>query len=467
MPLTAMGLIFWPLSFLFFFRKDPQRLLELTLIGGVLQAAAVLVMGGLGLQPAMAPGMLFIAFMGLQLMLGVKFPAAGRVLKFCTPLLIAFSWALVGSIILPRLFEGVVLVWPQKLDDVATRVPLAPTRGNMTQDCYLVLDLVMFVMTIFFLTRREADPRRLYNAYLVGAALACVVGFWEMAHRLVGSIPFPKELLYSNPGWAVLDTQMSGPVPRINATFTEPSACATFLIGTLYSTVWCALRGYGNWATRVMIFLCTLCLLMTTSTTGYVAMIIGLALLIVYAILSRERRLFRRLMMFIAGGVLCMGVTTLALAAFAPDVIKAAAEVMLETQDKKQSASYEERTQKDADSYQLAFDTYGLGTGWGSDRSSSLLPGFLATIGVVGVLMLVVWNGSLFLKIYRTIKGAAGERSLDAWMIEATFTALLGRTVATLISGPVLGTMDFYVLLAMLVSALIRLQTRAGKQVRA
>ena len=467
MPLTAMGLIFWPLSFIFFFRKDPQRLLELTLIGGIFQAAAVLVMGGLGLQPTMAPGMLFIAFMGLQFMLGVKFPAVGPTLKFCVPLFISFFWALLGSILLPRLFEGVVLVWPQKMDDVAARVPLAPTRGNMTQDCYLVLDLVMFVMTVFFLTRREADPRRLYNAYLLGAALACGIGFWEMAHRLVGSIPFPKELFYSNPGWAVLDGQMSGPVPRLNATFTEPSSCATFLTGTLYSTVWSTLRGYGNWATRLMIFMSTLCLLMTTSTTGYVAMVAGLVLLIVYAVLSRERRLFRRLMMFIAGGIVCMGVTTLALTAFAPDVVKAASVVMLETQDKKQSASYEERTQKDADSYQLAFDTYGLGTGWGSDRSSSLLPGFLATIGVVGVLILVIWNGSLFLKIYRTIKAAAGERSLDAWMIEATFTALLGRTVATLISGPVLGTMDFYVMLAMLVSSLIRLQTKAGKRVRA
>ena len=467
MGLTLMGLIFWPLSFIFFFRRDPQRLLELTLVGGVLQAAAILVVGGLGLQPSMAPGMLFIAFMSLQLILGVTFPKAGPVLRFCTPLFVAFFWALLGSVLMPRLFEGAVLVWPQKLDEMATRVPLAPTRGNMTQDCYLILNLIMFIMAIFFLTRREADPRRLYYAYLVGAALACIVGFWEMAHRLVGSIPFPKDLLYSNPGWAVLDTQMSGPVPRINSTFTEPSACATFLIGTMYSTVWSTLRGYGNWATRVMVFLSALCLLMTTSTTGYVAMVVGLGLLVVYAVLSRERRLFRRLMMFIAGGVLCMGVTTLALTAFAPEVIKAAAAVMLETQDKKQSASYEERTQKDTDSYQVAFETYGLGTGWGSDRSSSLLPGFLATIGVVGVLILVVWNGSLALNIYRSIKIAAGERSLDAWMIEATVTALIGRTVATLISGPVLGTMDFYVLLAMLVSALIRIQTRAGKRVRA
>lgn len=467
MGLTAMGLIFWPLSLIFFFRKDPQRLLELTLVGGVLQASAVLVLGGLGLQPSMAPGMMFIAFMGLQLALGITFPGAMRQIKFCAPLFFAFSWALLGSILLPRLFEGKVLVWPQKLDEIATRIPLSPQRGNMTQDAYLVLDLVMFVMTVLFLTRREADPRRLYQAYLIGAMLACMVGFWEMAHRLIGSIPFPKTLFYSNPGWAVLDTQMSGPVPRINSTFTEPAACATFLIGTLYSTVWSTLRGYGGWLTRLMLVMSTLCLLMTTSTTGYIAMLVGLMLLVIYAIVSRKRQLFRRLMLFIGAGVLCMGLTTLALAAFAPDVIKGAAAVILETQEKKQSVSYEERTQKDTDSYQLALETYGLGTGWGSNRSSSLLPGFLSTIGVVGILGLVVWNGRLFATIFRTLKVAANEQSLDAWMIEATVTALLGRTMATLISGPVLGTMDFYVLLAVLVSSLMRAQARKGKTGRA
>jgi len=463
MGLTAMGLIFWPLSLIFFFRKDPQRLLELTVIGGVLQAAAVLVLGGLGLQPSMAPGMMFVAFMGLQLALGITFPGASRQIKFCVPLFLAFFWAILGSILLPRLFEGKVLVWPQKLDEIATRMPLSPQRGNMTQDAYLVLDLVIFIMTLLFLTRREADPRRLYLAYLMGAMLACVVGFWEMAHRLIGSIPFPKTLFYSNPGWAVLDTQMSGPVPRINSTFTEPAACATFLIGTLYSTVWSTLRGYGGWLTRLMMVMSVLCLLMTTSTTGYAAMLFGLMLLVIYAIVTRKRQLFRRLMMFIGAGVLCMGLTTLALAAFAPDVIKAASVVMLETQEKKQSASYEERTQKDTDSYQLALETYGLGTGWGSNRSSSLLPGFLSTIGIVGVLGLAVWNGRLFVTIFRTLRAVANEQSLDAWMIEATFTALLGRTVATLISGPVLGTMDFYVLLAVLVSSLMRIQARKGK----
>ena len=82
MGLTAMGLLFCALSLIFFFRKDPQRLLELTLIGGVLQASAVLVLGGLGLQPSMAPGMMFIAFMGLQLALGITFPKAMRQMKF-------------------------------------------------------------------------------------------------------------------------------------------------------------------------------------------------------------------------------------------------------------------------------------------------------------------------------------------------------------------------------------------------
>lgn len=459
MGMTLMGLIFWPLSFLFF--KRPQRLLELAMIGGVFQAAAVLVLGGLGLQPPMAPALIFMGFIGLQAALGVKFPRVGRVLLFCMPLLLTLGWTIFGSLVMPRLFEGSVQVWPQKLDAVGTRVPLAPSRGNFSQDSYVILDAAIFVAAICYLMRQEADLKRLYGAYLLGGVLTCVIGFWEMAHRLVGAIPFPKELFYSNPSWAILDTQMSGPVPRINSTFSEPAACATALAGFVYSTTWCILRGYGGWATRLVLAGSVLCLLVTTSTTGYIALAAGIGLLMVYAIVSRSSHLMKKLIIFIFGSVLCFGLMTAVLSAFAPDVIKAAAGVMIDTQGKKQSASYEERSQKDADSMQLLFDTYGLGAGWGSNRSSSLMPSFLSTVGIVGVFGLVVWNLRLFLSTVKALRIPDREQSVEAWMVEATLTALLGRTIGTMISGPVLGTVDFYILIAMLVTSIIKLRDRA------
>lgn len=459
MGITLMGLIFWPLSFLFFCR--PQRLLELAMIGGIFQAAAVLVLGGLGLQPSVAPALVFMGFIGLQAILGMSFPGAGRVFRFCTPLLLTLAWTIVGSFVMPRLFEGSVQVWPQKLDAVGTRVPLAPNRGNFSQDAYVILDVAVFVASVCYLMRREADLRRLYGAYLIGGALVCVIGFWELVHRLLGAVPFPKELFYSNPGWAVLDTQMSGPVPRINSTFSEPAACATALAGFIFSTAWSILRGYGGWATRLVLAASVLCLLVTTSTTGYIAMAAGIGLLIVYAVVSRSPQLMKKLILFILGAILCFGVTTVALSAFAPDVIKAAIQVTTDTQGKKQSASYEERSQKDADSMQILFDTYGLGSGWGSNRSSSLLPSFLSTVGAVGVFGLVVWNLRLFRAAVKALRVPDRERSVEAWMVEATFTALLGRTIGAVISGPVLGTVDFYILIAMLVTSIVKLRNGA------
>ena len=203
-----------------------------------------------------------------------------------------------------------------------------------------------------------------------------------------------------------------------------------------------------------------LCLLLTTSTTGYIALAAGISLLMLYAVISRSSHLTKKLLIFIIGATLCFGLTTVILSAFAPEVIKAAVGVMMDTEGKKQSTSYEERSQKDADSMQILFDTYGLGAGWGSNRSSSLIPSFLSTIGILGALGLIWWNLRLFSTAVKVLRIPDRKQSIEAWMVEATFTALLGRTIGTMISGPVLGTVDFYILLAMLVTSIIKLRGR-------
>ncbi|GAJ30546.1 hypothetical protein [Acidomonas methanolica] len=460
MGVTAMGLVFWPLSFLFWNR--PQRLLELALFGGIFSAASVLTLGGMGLQPSAAPSFCFIAYIGLQLLLGARFPMAGRVLHLCLPLLVIGAWTLAGSIILPRVFENQVLVWPQKLDAVGTQMLLAPSRGNYTQDCYVILNLVMFVLTSLFLMRREADLRRLLEIYILGGAVVCLIGAWEAAERLA-HVPFPETFLYSNPGWAILNTQMTGPVPRINSTYPEPAACATALTGVLYATVWSVLRGYGGWITRAVVVLSALTLLATTSTTGYVALAAGIVMLFAYAIITHSPRLLRRLALFISVAVLFFGGATATLAVFAPDVIRAAQDVMTDTMDKKNSLSYKERSQKDADAMTAFYQTHGLGTGWGSNRSSSLIPSFLSTIGIVGLVGLLFADWQLLRAAIAALRASGRRQSTEAWVIEATICALLGRIMGNVVSGPSLGTLDLYILVAMLVAATVRLRA-AGRQ---
>jgi hypothetical protein len=73
MQITLLGLALVPLSL--FWALRPERLLQLALISSIFEAAAALVLGGsFGLQPAMFPGLLFIAFIVSQYGLGMRYP---------------------------------------------------------------------------------------------------------------------------------------------------------------------------------------------------------------------------------------------------------------------------------------------------------------------------------------------------------------------------------------------------------
>ncbi len=48
------------------------------------------------------------------------------------------------------------------------------------------------------------------------------------------------------------------------------------------------------------------------------------------------------------------------------------------------SASYNERSGANSESYDIFLDTFGIGVGLGANRASSLFPGVLSNTGLVG-----------------------------------------------------------------------------------
>src|ERR1700712_54988 len=137
MHITILGILLVPLSL--FWATKPMRLLQLAFVAAVFEAAAALVIGGsFGLPPAMVPGLLFIASIVLQYALGMRYPAEGPVLRTMVPLLALLGYALISEMVLPNLFAGKIMVWPQKPDVIQpSLVPLAFNSGNITQPLYL------------------------------------------------------------------------------------------------------------------------------------------------------------------------------------------------------------------------------------------------------------------------------------------------------------------------------------------
>jgi len=89
----------------------------------------------------------------------------------------------------------------------------------------------------------------------------------------------------------------------------------------------------------------------------------------------------RTLGFLLLGGLIAIGPVLV----LKPSLLNAVDTVVGATLSKDQTGSYDERSAADAPALNTVGQTYGLGVGWGSYRSSSLLPGLLANAGVFGV----------------------------------------------------------------------------------
>lgn len=410
------------------------------------------------MQPAMVPAALFSMFVTLQMLLGVQYRGQREVWRPLVPMIIFGLWALAGSVVLPHLFEGQVSVHPQKLEPPFAAVLLQPSSAGLNQDIYLIVDCAILIFTSLYTSGFSTKPSKLITAYFWSGYLAVAIGVWQFANKFAG-VPFPDSFFYSNPGWAILSTQQVGFVPRINGPFSEPSSYAGFMVSIVCSTGWVSLNGSSTLFVRILLACAFFMAMLSTSTTGYAVLAIFAVGILVFALVRGTRRIQQQVIRLGSIFLLAMVLIGLTTTTFLPSVNQAASQVFTSTLEKQDSQSYEERSAADGDSLGLAIQTYGLGVGWGGNRSSSLLPGLLANVGVVGVLCLawfafsVARLGSRASRVMRdpddlmTVRGATG--------------AVLGTFVAALLSGPTITSVSFFALLGLLIGTSARAVAQA------
>ena len=236
MHLTAFGLALLPLLVIGLVR--PAWQINVVLLTGAFGAATPLIIGGLGLPPGVLPASLFLVHVALQYLLGVHYPAERQAWRMLEPFLLTAAYALLTAVLIPRLFAGSFTVWPQKpTPPYDIPVLLAPGPGNVTQSLYLVIESCLLVGVALFLTRTGTDFVRLLRAYLWCGYVVVAICAWQVAHKFAG-VWYPTAFLYSNPGWVLYPGQTLGFVPRINGPFSEPSALAFYLSGTVFCCTW-------------------------------------------------------------------------------------------------------------------------------------------------------------------------------------------------------------------------------------
>jgi hypothetical protein len=455
MGVTAFSFLLLPLSLIWFW--SPAKLLKLMLIAAVFEAAAALTLGSLGVQPGLVPGFAFIGYMSLQFLLGAELPGCADVTRVVGPFVAVTVWAIVSSVVIPRLLQGQVLVWPQKPTPPYVLTPLAPSSGNINQDLYLKIDCLLMVLAAIYIRSRPSSVQFI-RFYLWSGVLVGALAVWQFLHRMAG-VPFPDDMLYSNPGLAILNTQTMGVLPRVNGPFTEPSALATFMVAMVSASAWAIIKGHRDAMLRWMLGIGLLTIGLTTSATG-IAVVCALAVGVPALALATGalRMMSSVIKLWLPAAIIAVLLFVVA-AIFIPNLGKIVNLVFNETANKQDSSSYKDRSQVDYDSINVIFQTYGLGAGWGSNRSSSLLPGLLASVGIPGCAGLL-WFGFVVTQQVKKARRLRCSRD-DLLVVDVCCGALVGYLLAAFLSNPMINSATFFFLLALLIGCTTRITSQA------
>lgn len=404
------------------------------LVTSLLQSSAALTLpalGGASIQPAHLLLMFFFAEMARHdwILDGMLSPARPPRAGFWLTILLVYG--LIAAIVLPRLFAGATYTFGigrDGSDGGVKLVSLAPNSGNLTQTFYFAGDCVCFLLVASFARR----PR---NMHAIGAAVlfcACANLVFALIDVLTG-LTNTAEILapIRNANYNMLNEAKIMGMKRIVGSFPEASAFAFASLGLFGFCFSLWLRHYRTRSTGILSALIFVSLIASTATTAYAGLIVYLA--IIYA--ANLLRLLRRtatynmsLFVFVAPPVAAFVVFGLA---FSDGAWLAATETLDNLLFNKMStASGIERAMWNQQAMQNFVDTYGLGAGIGSVKSSSLITSLLANVGVFGLSTFALFVGIML------YDAAYGERDPElASLRQAASSACLAYVATASISG--------------------------------
>jgi hypothetical protein len=453
--ITAIGMIVIPLCLICI--VSPVRLLGLVFICSAFMAAAILVVGNYGIPPGLLPTAMFVAYCVLQTIFKVRYPAERLVFRVLLPFILVVAWALAASFLMPRFFEGDILVWPEKMT-IINSTPLAPNAGNETQDFYLILAAALTICASCYLTKFGLNLRGLFNAYLAAGFMVVAISIWQLAGNLAG-IWFPTTFFLSNPGWSELSSETIGSFIRLTGPCSEPSELAAYLCSTVGACGWIVLNGHRGLMAKLLLAASTCVVLLCTSTTGYAALCGMSALVLVYAVLFGSATMRKQVVFAAAAVFACAAICVATVPVVAPGVAASAAKIYSSTVNKQHSSSYTDRTKADRDSVEIMLESDGLGVGWGSNRSSSLVPGLLSEVGLFGVGGLVIFVIAVILHVRAAHRLQPSEDM--HYVMRGCTGGLVGSLIADAISSPTVNSPDFYLVLSLLIAAAARVRFEA------
>ncbi len=381
---TIIGLIFFCCgAYCFLYKED--GLLGLLIISSVFEASSAVNIAGRGIQPYYLIAGFIIARALVNRALGARsykrMPQGNWLLLFAV--------IAVGSAFLcPILFAGVPIYDPKiGIDDgLFVRPPLRFGLNNVIQASYLVWHIASAFALLAIKFSATKTRRAFLGAFYIEAFFVSAESLCQIA-----GINFPLWIVLNNPGYSLWENSMEAYGTRNPGTFAEPSLAGAFL--TLYCIGFLAeyLAGKGSMFRVIVAMVASG--LVASSSSVFTLCFVPIPLLIRYSPfrfpwyvnLKQTKRI--GLIFF----MVCMPLILVLL--FSSGYREVLTTL---TVSKGESGSFINRTASDLYGLQLLLQTYGIGVGLGSSRSSSLITTLLSNVGITGFIAFGVFYFKLF-----------------------------------------------------------------------
>jgi len=306
--------------------------------------------------------------------------------------LLLFVYCVVSALFVPSVFAGMTEVFTiaRSANTNGIRsIPLGPTAGNLTQLFTLSLSLAAF-LAMATTSRTDPDPGRVERAMVWATGLNLALGLLDIGSAAVGAEALMDPLRTAN--YSILSEARIMGFKRMIGGFPEASSFGSFSMGLMGFWLHRYLVEPKSRRALAMLGIALFCVLRSTSSAAYVALVVFAVIYVAYAAVTRMGTVLSKQIVVTAilGALLFWHAMILIYAAY--ELVEPVTAFLNESLfDKLGSDSGVERMSWNAQALRNLTDTWMVGAGLGSARASNWLLSSLGSIGLPGTALFVAF----------------------------------------------------------------------------